>query len=437
MTDPQPVRTPSTPPTPPGRLPRRLGLPGAIVVGIGSMVGAGVFSALGLAAAQAGSLLVLALVLAGATAWVNATSTAQLAAVHPTSGGAYAFGRRQLGEWAGFVAGWGFVTGKSASIAAMAYTFALYLVPAGDWTARWVAIAAVVAVTGVNLAGITRTVQATVAILIPVLLVLLTVIVAGIGGGLGAAAATTPPDGPTVFGVLQAAGLLFFAFAGYARIATMGEEVRDPRRTIPRAVFGALAFTLVLYLLLAVSLLLVLGPWALGASTAPVRDAVALRIGPEWVWLAVAGAALACLGSMLNLVAGISRTGLAMAREGDLPRPLAAVSRRTHVPWAAQVAAAVVVIALLVTTDVLTVVGFSSFGVLVYYAVANLSAATLTERVVPGPRWLNLAGAVACLVLAVTLPWRSVLAMLAVFAVGLAGRALVLRRRARRSPAGD
>jgi basic amino acid/polyamine antiporter, APA family len=439
MTDPQPVRTPPTPPTPSGGLRRRLGLPGAIVVGIGSMVGAGVFSALGLAAAQAGPLLLLALVLAGATAWVNATSTAQLAAVHPTSGGAYVFGRRQLGEWAGFVAGWGFVTGKSASIAAMAYTFALYLVPVGDWTARWVGIAAVVAVTGVNLAGITRTVQATVAILVPVLLVLLTVIVAGIGGGLGAAAATTgpPPDDPPVFGVLQAAGLLFFAFAGYARIATMGEEVRDPRHTIPRAVFGALAFTLVLYLLLAVSLLLVLGPWALGASTAPVRDAVALGIGPEWVWLAVAGAASACLGSMLNLVAGISRTGLAMAREGDLPRPLAAVSRRTHVPWAAQVAAAVVVIALLLTTDVLTVVGFSSFGVLVYYAVANLSAATLTERVVPGPRWLNLTGAAACLVLAVTLPWRSVLAMLAVFAVGLAGRALVLRLRARRSRAGD
>ena len=176
------------PPTPsatgsPAALQRRLGLPGAIVIGIGSMVGAGVYTSLGLAAATAGSLLMLALALAGVTAWVNATAMAQLSAVHPTSGGAYVFGRRQLDEWAGFVAGWGFVTGKSASIAAMAYTFALYLVPTtagtAGWTARWVAVAAVVAVTGVNLAGITRTVQATVVIVVPVLLVLGVVIVAG------------------------------------------------------------------------------------------------------------------------------------------------------------------------------------------------------------------------------------------------------------------
>ncbi len=415
----------------PAALQRRLGLPGAIVIGIGSMVGAGVFTSLGLAASAAGSLVVLALVLAGVTAWVNATAMAQLSALHPTSGGAYVFGRRQLDDWAGFVAGWGFVTGKSASIAAMAYTFALYLVPTGDWTARWIAIAAVVAVTGVNLAGITRTVQATVAIVVPVLLVLAVVIVAGFAGV--TAGPGTAPDGgpltavsePTPLGVLQGAGLLFFAFAGYARVATMGEEVRSPRRTIPRAVFGALAFTLVLYLLLALSLISVLGADGLGQTATAVRDAVEVMFGPDWVWLAVAGAALACLGSMLNLVAGISRTGLAMAREGDLPRPLARISARTSVPWVAQLTAAGVVIILLLTTDVLTVVGFSSFGVLVYYAVANASAFTLTERVVPGPRWLNLAGAVACLLLAFTLPWRSVLVMLAVFAVGLAGRALV------------
>ncbi|MBB5749103.1 APC family permease [Micrococcus sp. TA1] len=433
---------PQTHPTagPPAALQRRLGLPGAIVIGVGSMVGAGVFTSLGLAASTAGPLLVLALVLAGATAWVNATAMAQLAAVHPTSGGAYVYGRRQLGEWAGFVAGWGFVTGKSASIAAMAYTLALYLVPtasgAPDRTARWVAIAAVVVITGITLLGITRTVQATVVIVTPVLALLTVVIVAGFVGvtpgpvpapGGGPSGAVTDP---TPLGVLQGAGLLFFAFAGYARIATMGEEVRDPRRTIPRAVFGALAFTLVLYLLLALSLQAVLGLQGLGQTPTAVRDAVEVVLGPDWVWLAVVGAALACLGSMLNLAAGISRTGLAMARERDLPRPLARISARTSVPWVAQLTAAAVVIVLLLTTDVLTVVGFSSFGVLVYYAVANVSALTLTERVVPGPRWLNLLGAAACLLLAFTLPVQSVLVMLAVFAVGLAGRAVVgLRRR--------
>ena len=427
------------------RLTRRLGLPGAVVVGVGSMVGAGVFTALGLAAARAGTLLLLALALAGVVAWINATSTAQLAAVHPTSGGAYTFGRRQLGEWAGFLAGWGFVTGKSASVAAMAYTFALYVVPAvspqeapgADWTARWVAVAAVVLLTGVNLLGITRTVQATVAIVVPVVLILAAVIVAGFlspapDAGRAGPGLDSPGADPGLWSVLQGAGLLFFAFAGYARIATLGEEVRSPRRTIPRAVFGALAFTLVLYVLLAVALQRVLGVDGLAASAAPVRDAVALLFGADWIWLAVFGAALASLGSMLNLVAGLSRTGLAMAREGDLPRALEAVSARTSVPWVAQLAAAAVVIVLLLSADVLTVVGFSSFGVLVYYAVANLAASTLTERAVRAPRWLNLAGALLCLLLACTLPWVSVLVMLGVFAVGLAGRAMVVWRRRRR-----
>ncbi|GAA1121578.1 APC family permease [Citricoccus alkalitolerans] len=418
-------------------LERRLGLSGAVVIGVGSMVGAGVFSALGLAAAQAGGLLMAALLVAGVTACLNAISTAQLAAVHPTSGGAYTFGRRQLGEWAGFLAGWGFVTGKSASIAAMAYTVGLYVAPGTDWTARWVAIAAVVLLTGVNLLGITRTVQATVAILVPVLLILALVIVVGLTFGPDAGSAAPPagsgaPVEPSALGVLQASGLLFFAFAGYARIATMGEEVRDPRRTIPRAVLGALGFTLVLYGLLAWSLTHVLGEDGLAGSEAPVRDAVGLLFGPDWLWLAVGGAALASLGSLLNLVAGISRTGLAMSREGDLPRPLARVSTRTSVPWAAQLAAATVVIVLLLTADVLTVVGFSSFGVLVYYAVSNLAAFTLTDRVVRSPRWLNLTGAVLCLVLAFTLPALSVVIMLAVFAVGLLGRLVVLRIRSQR-----
>lgn len=416
---------------PSAALARRLTLPQAIVIGIGSMIGAGVFSALGLAAAQAGPWLLAALALAGLTAWANATSTAQLAAVHPTSGGAYTFGLRQLHPTAGFLAGWGFVTGKSASVAAMAYTFALYAVPgdhSSDWTARWVAVAAVVLVTGVNLGGITRTARATLIIVIPVVLILAVVIAAsflGTPADLPTTAASSQPGSP--LGVLQGAGLLFFAFAGYARIATLGEEVVDPRRSIPRAVMTALGFTLVLYLVLSAALLHVLGADGMAGSPAPVRDALEVTLGGGWVWLAVVGAALACLGSMLNLVAGISRTALAMAREGDLPHGLARVDERTSVPWVAQVVTAVVVIGLVLATDILTVVGFSSFGVLVYYAVSNLAASTLQDRVLPGPRWFNLLGLALCLVLAFTLPPVSVVTMLAVFVVGLAGRAVARR----------
>ncbi|MCM3485589.1 APC family permease [Kocuria rosea] len=422
-------------------LARRLGTLDATVIGVGSMVGAGVFVAFAPAAGLAGPWLPLALLLAAVVAWCNATSTAQLAAVHPASGGTYVYANRQLGPWPGFVAGWGFVTGKTASAAAMALTFGLYaaeLTGADDAGARLLAVAAVLGLTAVNLGGVTRTARLTKLLVAPVLVVLLAVVVLLFSGTGPTAGGAPAGDGPgwdgTGWGVLPAAGTLFFAFAGYARVATMGEEVRDPARTIPRAVLGALAFTLLLYGLLGLGLLRFLGVDRLAASAAPlltmVREA-GWAAGPTTAGAVVvtAAAALATLGALLALVAGISRTALAMARERDLPGPLGAVSQRHRVPWAAELAVAGLVVVLVLVGDVRTVIGFSSFGVLVYYALANLSALTLRQRPGWAPRAVNALGLAGCLVLAFTLPWQSVVTMLGVFAVGLAGRALVLSRR--------
>jgi APA family basic amino acid/polyamine antiporter len=422
-------------------LARRLGSLDATVIGVGSMVGAGVFVAFAPAAGFAGRWLPLALLLAAVVAWCNATSTAQLAAVHPASGGTYVYANRQLGPWPGFVAGWGFVTGKTASAAAMALTFGLYaaeLTGADDAGARLLAVAAVLGLTAVNLGGVTRTARLTKLLVAPVLVVLLAVVVLLFSGTGPTAGGAPAGDGPgwdgTGWGVLPAAGTLFFAFAGYARVATMGEEVRDPARTIPRAVLGALAFTLLLYGLLGLGLLRFLGVDRLAASAAPlltvVREA-GWAAGPTTAGAVVvtAAAALATLGALLALVAGISRTALAMARERDLPGPLGAVSQRHRVPWAAELAVAGLVVVLVLVGDVRTVIGFSSFGVLVYYALANLSALTLRQRPGWAPRAVNALGLAGCLVLAFTLPWQSVVTMLGVFAVGLAGRALVLSRR--------
>ena len=422
-------------------LARRLGTLDATVIGVGSMVGAGVFVAFAPAAGFAGPWLPLALLLAAVVAWCNATSTAQLAAVHPASGGTYVYANRQLGPWPGFVAGWGFVTGKTASAAAMALTFGLYaaeLTGADDAGARLLAVAAVLGLTAVNLGGVTRTARLTKLLVAPVLVVLLAVVVLLFSGTGPTAGGAPAEDGPgwdgTGWGVLPAAGTLFFAFAGYARVATMGEEVRDPARTIPRAVLGALAFTLLLYGLLGLGLLRFLGVDRLAASAAPlltvVREA-GWAAGPATAGAVVvtAAAALATLGALLALVAGISRTALAMARERDLPGPLGAVSQRHRVPWAAELAVAGLVVVLVLVGDVRTVIGFSSFGVLVYYALANLSALTLRQRPGWAPRAVNALGLAGCLVLAFTLPWQSVVTMLGVFAVGLAGRALALSRR--------
>lgn len=407
------------------QLQRKLGTFDATTIGLGSMLGAGVFVVFAPAAALAGNLLAVSVVIAGAVAYCNAVASAALAAKYPTSGGTYVYGRKQLGEWPGFLAGWGFITGKTASCAAMALTFGSYVAPA---YAAPVAVAAVVALTVVNLLGITRTVLLTRILLCGVLATLVFVAVAALVGPHPVAAPGTASAGGLA-GVLASAGLLFFAFAGYARIATLGEEVKDPARSIPRAILGALASAFAIYLALALLLLNHLPGGQLAATKTPLLDAVLRSQFAAGAPAVQAGAAAACLGALLALITGVGRTTFAMARERDLPRPLARIGGKHTVPYVAELAVAAVVILLLLTADVMTVVGFSSFGVLLYYAVANASAFTLREHPGYAPKWLNAAGFLGCLLLAFTLPAASVLTMTAVLALGVAGRWLVLRFR--------
>ena len=245
-------------------LARRLGLGDAVFIGLGSMIGAGVFAAFSPAAQAAGSGLLVGLAVAALVAFCNATASAQLAAAYPTSGGTYAYGRARLGPWWGYLAGWSFIVGKTASCAAMAITFAAYAAPAG-WE-KPVAVIAVLALGGVNALGVTRTALLT-RILVSIVLVALAVAVAAgsstglpaFGGALPGGAFSGGLLAGGWYGVLQSAGLLFFAFAGYARIATMGEEVHDPARTIPRAIVIALTVVVAIYGVIAVVLLGVLG----------------------------------------------------------------------------------------------------------------------------------------------------------------------------------
>jgi basic amino acid/polyamine antiporter, APA family len=408
-----------------GALARRLGTGDAVVIGLGSMVGAGVFSAFAPAAAAAGSGLVIGLALAAGVAYCNAVASAQLAAQYPTSGGTYVYGRERLGEWWGFVAGWGFVVGKTASCAAMALTFAAYAVPSSTWAQRLVGVAAVALLTGANCLGVTRTAGLT-RLLVAASLLALAVVVAAIAGG-GARASGLGSVHGGAYGVLQSAGLLFFAFAGYARIATLGEEVRDPEHTIPRAIPLALGIAVAIYAAVGVACLLAAGPEALATSTAPVATAVKAADAAWALPVVRIGAAVASLGALLALIAGIGRTSLAMARNGDLPRTLAAVEPRHRVPARAEIAVATVVSVLVLTTDLRGAIGFSSFGVLTYYAIANTAAFTQAADRRRWPRALNVLGAAGCAVLAATLPLSAVGAGLAVVAIGVAGRLVFTR----------
>ncbi|HKO33861.1 MAG TPA: APC family permease, partial [Candidatus Limnocylindria bacterium] len=387
----------------------------------------------GPAAAAAGGWLLIGLLLAAGVAYCNAVASAQLAAQYPTSGGTYVYGRERLGPAWGFLAGWGFVIGKTASSAAMALTFAAYLVPQPGLPQRLLAVAAVIGLTAVNYRGITRTAGlARVLVMLSIAALALFVAVAA-GGALSQGAAARASDVAGVYGVMQSAGLLFFAFAGYARIATLGEEVREPARTIPRAIPLALGITVVIYLAVGAAALAAAGAEALADSTRPLATAVE-AVNAAWALPVVqVGAVVASLGALLALIAGVGRTTLAMARNADLPTWLASVHPRFRVPDHAELALAFAISILVLTTDLRGAIGFSSFGVLIYYAIANAAAFTQANVQRRWPRFLNVAGLLGCLLLVVTLPIQAVLAGTAMFAVGLAS--WLVAGRLRRAPA--
>jgi len=407
-----------------GTLLRRIGLRDAVFIGLGSMVGAGVFVAFAPAARAAGAWLPAGLAIAAVIAYCNATSSARLAALYPASGGTYVYGRERLGEFWGYLAGWGFVVGKTASCAAMTLTVVTYAAPGlGQPWRSVLAVAVVAALTGLNYRGVQRSAFATRLIVSVTCAILALAAAAMLFGGTVTAVTPGPLPAPGIGGVFEAAGLLFFAFAGYARIATLGEEVRDPARTIPRAVPIALGLALVVYAVLAFVLLYHLGPELLGRSPDPIAEGVERS---SWSWLTPAvraGAVVAALGSLLALVLGVSRTTLAMARDGHLPRYLTVVHPRFGVPHRAEVTVGVVVALLASTLDLRGAIGFSSFAVLAYYAVANASALTLR----PARRIIPIAGLLGCAVLAFSLPAVSVVTGSGVLALGALGYAL--RRR--------
>lgn len=412
----------------PQALARRLNTFDASVIGLGSMIGAGIFAAFTPAAAAAGSGLLIGLLVAAIVAFCNATSSAQLAAVYPTSGGTYVYGRERLGSWPGFLAGWGFVIGKTASAAAMAMTFAAYAAPSG-WE-RPVAIAAVLVLAAVNYFGVTRTAAVT-RVIVVVVLAALAIGVAAAWGGPARAPAGILGAGLLAhgwYGILQSAGLLFFAFAGYARIATMGEEVRHPERTIPRAIVIALGISVLVYAVIAVTLLATLGPGGVASHVAPLAAAVDTGSLP-WVGFVVRfGAAAASLGALLALIAGLGRTSLAMARERDLPQWLSAVHPRYRVPHRAEMVLAVVICSVISVADLREAIGFSSFGVLIYYLVANAAAFTQPAVDRRYPRALQVLGAGSCVALIATLPPLSVAIGIAMFAAGIVLRLIRIGR---------
>lgn len=402
---------------------RRLGTSDAVVLGLAAMLGTGVFAVWSPAAAAAGPWLLLAVVLAAVVAICNAASTADLAVAHPESGGGYIYGRERLSPAAGRLAGVAFLVGKTASAGAAAGVFGSYVLPSRPVTA---AVVVIVAVTVLNMSGVRWTARGAYALVGGTLAVLLLVVVSGLLGAgateeaASAATAVAAPVVPAeggVLGVFTAAGLIFFAFAGYARIATLGEEVRDPSRTLRRAIELALGIALVTYLLVATALVVGLGVDRLAVEPTPLVALVDSGPSSSLGVLVRVGAAVAAGSALLSVLVGVSRTGLAMARRAELPTGLARIGSR-GTPWRADIAGGVLAVVVAVLAGPVAAIALSACSVLVYYAVINLAALRLAPPERRWPVWTSWLGLVLCLGLAVLLPFAQVLITAGALAAG-------------------
>ena len=409
-----------------GELRRDLGLLDAVGIGFGAIVGAGIFVVSGVAAGIAGPAFLLGLLLAGVAATANALSSAQLAAEYPQSGGTYEYGYRVLNPWAGFAAGWMFLASKAAAAGTVALGLAGYLeglVP--GLPPRAVAVGAIALFTLLNYFGVRRSSRANLAIVALSLGSLLLFVAFGAPAFRAENLRPFAPEGWR--GVLQAAAILFFAYTGYARIATLGEEVHEPRTTIPRAVLITIGGAIVLYVAVALVAVGAAGAAGMAATAAPLRVAAG-ETGLGWLSVAVsAGGLAAMLGVILSQVLGLSRMAFAMARRGDLPRVLEHVHPRHAVPDRAVLAIGAIAAVVAATGTLRGVAAAASFTILVYYGIANLAALRMPAAAKLYPDFVPVVGLVSCAVLAVSLDVATILAGVAVLTVGIVARMLLRR----------
>jgi basic amino acid/polyamine antiporter, APA family len=415
-----------------GALRRDLGLVDAVGVGLGAIIGAGIFVVTGVAAGIAGPAFIVGLLIAGIAATCNALSSAELAARYPQPGGTYEYGYRLLHPLLGFSAGWMFLASKLAAGGTVALGFGGYfskLVPAIP--SRTAAVGAAILLTAANLFGIKKAGRLNALIVSLTLLALISFVIAGIPSFDMANLQPFAPNG--LFGIAESAALLFFAYTGYARIATLGEEVREPRKTIPRAVIITIIVSIVLYTAVAFVAVGSVGSGTLAGSASPLEFAAGTFDIPGIALVVAVGATTAMLGVLLSQIVGISRMMFAMARRNDLPGVLEHTSRRFAVPDVGIVASGIVIVLLCFFGTLESVLSAAAFTILLYYLIANIAALKLSPAEKIYPKWVAWVGIVSCSALALSLQTRVIVYGLLLLAVGLVLRPVfqTLNRRGR------
>lgn len=408
-------------------------------MGLGSIVGTGIFVSIAIATQVAGSGIIIAIVIAAVLATFNGLSSAQLAAAHPVSGGTYEYGYRFLGSYFGFTAGWMFLVAKSASAATavlgcIGYLFYAFDVGANTWGIVGAGILLLIVMTYLVSGGISRSNLANKFIVLLTLLGLTALVIAGFFvNGLPTQPITDSFTNTSTSSILYASALMFVAYTGYGRIATLGEEVSNPRKTIPKAIILAMVCIVILYLAVSLTAIQIMGAEAFGQTVdgeaAPLMIAAQVLSVPVIGPVVTIAAITAMLGVLLNLLLGLSRVMLGMARRRDVPHGLAKINPENQSPAIAVWVTGVIIGLLVLSGDVVFTWSFSAFTVLIYYAITNLSALFLPEDMRLYPQAVPALGLFGCLFLAFWIDPKIWISGVLLIIVGLLWHTAILRFR--------
>jgi basic amino acid/polyamine antiporter, APA family len=382
---------------------RALTLRDAVVVGLGAIIGAGIFVVTGVAAGVSGPAFIIGLIAAGFIAAFNGLSSAQLAAIYPHSGGTYEYGYRLLSPALGFSAGWMFLISKLSAAGVVAIGFGSYffqLVPVASPII--ISVIAVVFLTAANYFGIKKAGMLNLLIVSITLLSLIYLVFNSIPA---IKTENFTPFAPFGFsGIAEASALLFFAFTGYARIATLAEEVSEPEKTIPKAIIITIVTAIILYAAVAVVAIGVIGAERMAESKSPLQVVAEALSAPAIKTVVIIGASTAMLGVLLSQILGISRMMLAMGRRNDLPPFFQSVHQKYKVPHLGIIVTGIIILLLTLTGSFDFIVRAASFTILLYYSITNIAALKQARKEQIYGRAIPILGLSGCLIMSVSLP---------------------------------